>query len=153
MALFNMAELRVRLAPGQRLIGLDPGAKRIGVALSDAGRMIATPYGTIRRGKLLQVADALHAIAVKEDAGGLVIGWPLTMDGAMGRAAQGVRDWAVALTELLGLPGALWDERLSSAAVNRFLIDEVDMSRGRRAEVVDRAAAAWILQAALDARG
>jgi putative Holliday junction resolvase len=150
MALFNMPDLLARIGTNQRLIGLDPGEKRIGVALSDTLRMIATPYGTIRRGKLTKIAEELRGIADKEGAGGLVIGWPLSMDGTIGPAAQAVRDWALALTAITGLPGALWDERLSSAAVNRFLIAEADLSRAQRAEVVDRAAAAWILQSALD---
>ena len=78
-------------------------------------------------------------------------GLPLSMDGSAGPAAQAARDWALALSETTGLPVALWDERLSSAAVNRFLIGAADVSRRRRAEVVDRMAAAWMLQAALDA--
>jgi len=91
------------------------------------------------------------AIAAKEGAGGIVVGHPLTMDGASGPAAQGARDWALALAAATGLPVALWDERLSSAAVNRMLIGEADMTRRRRAQVVDKAAAAYMLQAALDA--
>ena len=93
----------------------------------------------------------IAAIALKEGAGGLVVGQPLSMDGTVGPAAQAARDWALALSETTGLPVALWDERLSSAAVNRFLVTEADVSRRRRAEVVDRMAAAWMLQAALDA--
>ena len=88
-------------------------------------------------------------IARKEGAGGLVVGLPLSMDGSVGPAAQAARDWALALSEATGLPAALWDERLSSAAVNRFLIGEADASRARRA-AVDRMAAAWMLQGALD---
>ncbi len=151
MALFNMAELRSRLEPGRRLIGIDPGARRIGVALSDVGLSLASPYGTLRRRKLKENAAEISAIAAREQAGGLVVGWPLSMDGSIGPAAQAARDWAGALSEATGLPAALWDERLSSFAVNRFLIDEADLSRARRAEVVDRMAAAWTLQAALDA--
>ncbi len=151
MPLFNMVELRACLPPGQRLIGLDPGAKVIGVALSDTTLMVASPYGSLQRGKLARVAAELLAIARREGAGGLVIGWPLSMDGAMGPAAQAVRDWARALSDTAGLATALWDERLSSSAVNRFLINEADMTRRKRAAVVDQMAAAYILQAALDA--
>lgn len=136
---------------GRRLIGLDPGAKVIGVALSDISLLLASPYGSLRRGKLAQVAAELLAIARREGAGGLVIGWPISMDGTMGPAAQAVRDWARALSDAAELPAALWDERLSSAAVNRFLVDEADMTRRKRAVVVDQMAAAYILQAALDA--
>jgi len=151
MPLFNMTDLRAQLHAGRRLIGLDPGAKVIGVALSDISLLLASPYGSLRRGKLAQVAAELLAIARREGAGGLVIGWPISMDGTMGPAAQAVRDWARALSDAAELPAALWDERLSSAAVNRFLVDEADMTRRKRAVVVDQMAAAYILQAALDA--
>ena len=150
MPLFNVAELRAALPRGRRLIGLDPGAKLIGVALSDPLLMLASPYGTLTRGKLRAAAEAVAAIAAKEGAGGLVVGLPLSMDGSFGPAAQAARDWARALSEAAGLPAALWDERLSSAAVNRMMI-EADLSRAKRAAAVDRAAAAWMLQAALDA--
>ncbi|MBV8912023.1 MAG: Holliday junction resolvase RuvX [Acetobacteraceae bacterium] len=151
MALFNMAALRAQLQPGQRLIGLDPGSKMVGIALSDVGLMIASPYGALRRGKLRAMAAEISAIAREEGAGGLVIGWPLSMDGSVGPAAQAARDWGLALSEVVGLPAALWDERLSSSAVNRFLIEQADMSRLKRAAVVDGMAAAYTLQAALDA--
>jgi len=151
MPVFNLPDLRSRLAPEQRLIGLDPGSRMIGVALSDVGLSLASPYGSIRRGKLRDTAAEIVAIARKEGAGGLVVGLPLSMDGSVGPAAQSARDWALALSEATALPVAMWDERLSSAAANRFLVGEADLSRRRRAEVVDRMAAAWMLQAALDA--
>ncbi len=151
MAVINMAALRAGLRPGERLIGLDPGARAIGVALSDVGLMLASPHATLRRGKLAANAAEVGAIARAQGAGGLVVGLPLSMDGTLGPAAQAARDWTRALSEVSGLPAALWDERLSSAAVNRFLIEEADMTRKRRAGVVDRMAAAYILQAALDA--
>ena len=151
MALFNITELRAQLPPGRRLIGVDPGAKTIGVALSDVSLLLASPCSLLRRGKLSQASADLKAIAHREGAGGLVVGWPLSMDGTMGPAAQAVRDWARALSDMSGLPAALWDERLSSAAVNRFLVAEADMTRRKRAAVVDQMAAAYILQAALDA--
>jgi putative holliday junction resolvase len=151
MPLFNMTDLRGRLAPGQRLLGLDPGARTIGVALSDVTLMLATPYGAVARGKLAANAAEIDRIARREGAGGLVVGLPLSLDGSAGPAAQAARDWTHALSEATGLPAALWDERLSSSAVNRFLIDEADMTRKRRAEIVDKMAAAYMLQAALDA--
>jgi len=95
-------------------------------------------------------AAEIAALARKQGAAGLVVGLPLSMDGTLGPAAQAARDWARALSEATGLACALWDERLSSAAVNRFLIGEADMTRARRAAVVDQMAAAYILQAALD---
>ncbi len=150
MPLFNMAELRARVAPGMRLVGLDPGSRVIGIALSDVGLMLASPYGSVRRGKLAANARELRGIADREGVAGLVVGWPLSLDGSVGPAAQAARDWTHALSDATGLPAALWDERLSSAAVNRFLIAELDMTRKRRAEVVDKMAAAYVLQAALD---
>ena len=151
MTLANLADLRAALPRGQRLIGLDLGTKTIGVALSDVSLTIASPYGALARGKLGKNAAQVGAIAAKEGAGGIVVGHPLSMDGAAGPAAQGARDWALALAAATKLPVALWDERLSSAAVNRMLIGEMDLTRRRRAEVVDKAATAYMLQAALDA--
>jgi putative Holliday junction resolvase len=151
MALFNLRDLRAALARNQRLIGLDPGSRSIGVALSDVGLSLASPYGTIKRGKMRDNAAEIVAIARKEGAGGLVVGLPLSMDGSVGPAAQSASDWALALSEASSLPTALWDERLSSAAVNRFLVGEADLSRRKRAGAVDRMAAAWMLQGALDA--
>ncbi len=151
MSVINLHELRAALPRGARLIGLDPGAKTVGVALSDVTLMLASPYGSLKRGKLSANAAEIAAIAQKQGAGGIVVGLPLSMDGRMGPAAQAARDWAHALAAATGLPVALWDERLSSAAVNRMLVDEADLSRAKRAAVVDRAAAAYMLQAALDA--
>ncbi len=150
MGVFNMADLRAGLGRGQRLIGLDPGSKTVGVALSDVSLMLATPYGGIARGKLKANAAEIMAIAAREGAGGLVVGLPLGMDGSFGPAAQAAKDWGLALGEACGLPVALWDERLSSAAVNRAMI-EADLTRKRRAAAVDAAAAAYMLQSALDA--
>ena len=151
MPITDIRTLRANLPPGQRLIGLDPGKRQIGVALSDTGLMLASPYATLKRDKLFVVAAEIGRIARKEGAAGLVIGLPLSMDGTAGPAAQAARDWAHAMTDATQLPVALWDERLSSAAVNRFLIAEADLSRGKRATIVDRMAAAYILQSALDA--
>jgi putative Holliday junction resolvase len=150
MPIFSMPDLRAALAPGQRLLGLDPGARTIGLALSDVSLMLATPYGELKRGKLAANAAEIAAIARRQGAAGLVVGLPLSMDGSMGPAAQAARDWTRDLSFVTGLPAALWDERLSSSAVNRFLIDEADMTRRRRAEIVDRMAASYILQAALN---
>lgn len=151
MPRINMAELRASLPRHARLLGLDPGAKIIGLALSDVTLMLASPYGSLKRGKLLANAAEIRAIAEKQGVGGLVVGLPLSMDGTHGPAAQAASDWAQALAESAGLPCAMWDERLSSAAVNRMMIQEADMTRKRRAAQVDAAAAAYMLQAALDA--
>lgn len=147
----SVADLRLLLIPGQRLIGVDPGSKTVGLALTDVGLTLASPYGSLKRGKLKANAIEIMTIALKENAGGLVVGLPLSMDGTVGPAAQSARDWALALTEMSGLPVAMFDERMSSAAANRFLIQEADLSHRKRAASVDRLAAAWMLQAALDA--
>ena len=151
MALFNLTDLRAALPRHKRLIGIDPGKKQIGIALTDVLLMLASPHATLKRAKLAVNAAELTAIARKQDAGGLVVGLPLGMDGSFGPAAQAAKDWATAMGQATGLPVALWDERLSSSAVNRMLIREMDTTRARRAQVVDAAAAAYTLQAALDA--
>lgn len=151
MPLINLRELRAGLGRNERLIGLDPGSRSIGVALSDVGLSLASPYGSIRRGRLRDNAAELLAIARREGVGGFVCGLPLSMDGTFGPAAQAARDWALAVSDATGLPGAMFDERLSSAAANRFLIGEADLSRRKRAAAVDRMAASLMLQAALDA--
>ncbi len=158
MALFNLTglasglrALRAALPNGARLIGLDPGRRVIGVALSDVGLMLASPLTQLPRRKLALNAAELAALAARHGAGGLVVGLPLGMDGSFGPAAQAARDWARAISAATGLAHALWDERLSSAAVNRMLIGEMDASRARRRAAVDQAAAAYMLQGALDA--
>jgi putative Holliday junction resolvase len=150
MALFNLTDLRSALPRGQRLLGLDPGSKLVGLALSDASLLLASPYGSLKRGKLAANAAELRAIVARESVGGLVAGLPLSMDGSFGPAAQAAKDWAMAVAAAVGLPVAMWDERLSSAAVNRMMV-EADLSRAKRAAAVDAAAAAYMLQAALDA--
>jgi putative Holliday junction resolvase len=150
MPALPLSELRAALPRSARLIGLDPGAKLVGVALSDVSLTLASPYGALKRGKLAANAAEIAAIARKEGAGGLVVGLPLGMDGSFGPAAQAAKDWGLAIGAAAGLPVALWDERLSSAAVNRAMI-EADVTRAKRAARVDAAAAAYMLQAALDA--
>jgi putative Holliday junction resolvase len=150
MPLLSMRELRALLQRNQRLLGLDPGSRTIGVALTDVGVSLASPYGSIKRGKLRDNAHEIVALADKEGVGGIVVGLPLSMDGSSGPAAQAARDWALALSDATRLPVALWDERLSSVAANRFLIEQADVSRGKRARAVDRLAAAFLLQAAID---
>ena len=139
----------VALPRGQRLIGLDLGTKTIGVALSDVERSIASPLETIARTKFTQDAERLRALILRFQVGGLVIGLPLNMDGSEGPRVQSTRAFVRNFGRLSPVPCALWDERLSTAAVTRTLID-ADASRARRAAVVDRLAAAYILQGALD---
>ena len=150
-----MAALPSRLARGQRLLGLDLGEKTIGLAISDSGLTIASPLETIRRRKFRDDAARLAEICAERRVGGLVVGLPVNMDGSEGPRCQSTRQFARNLNEIAGfeLPMAFWDERLSTAAVERFLVEEADMTRRRRAEVVDKMAAAYILQGALDALG
>jgi putative Holliday junction resolvase len=150
MAIRNPAGLAAELQRYQRLIGLDVGTKTIGLALSDGSRTIATPMETIMRTKFRKDAETLFKIIDKHEIGGLVIGWPVSMDGTEGPRCQSTRQFADNLLELRDLPILFWDERLSTAAVTRTLL-EADTSRKRRAELVDKMAAAYILQGALDA--
>ncbi len=142
-------DLPARLQRDARLLGLDVGSKTVGLALSDVTRSIATPYETIRRTKFTADAKAITAITAKEGVGALVIGMPFNFDGSEGPRAQSTRAFARNLAAHVDLPMIFWDERLSTAAVERHLI-EADASRKRRAEVIDRMAAAYILQGALD---
>ena len=148
-----LTELADRLAKGERLLGLDPGSKTIGLAISDSALAVASPLETIKRARFTQDAERLAAVCRDYKVGGLVFGLPVNMDGSEGPRCQSVRALARNLTEKAGFtqPVAFWDERLSTAAVERFLVDEADMTRKRRAEVVDKMAAAYILQGALDA--
>ena len=132
-----------------RLIGLDVGTKTIGMALSDVTRSIATPYDTIRRTKFTEDAKLLLKAIGPNEVGAIVIGLPVNLDGSEGPRAQSTRAFARNLGKHVDLPLVFWDERLSTAAVERHLI-EADASRKRRAEVIDRMAAAYILQGALD---
>lgn len=135
-----------------RLIGLDLGTKTIGLALSDLGRGIASPLETIRRKKFTQDAEKLLQICGKHEIGGIVLGMPLNMDGSEGPRAQATRAFTRNMAQKTDLPITYWDERLSTAAVTRTLL-EADSSRARRAEVVDKMAAAYILQGFLDRLG
>lgn len=147
--ILDIVDLRPRLNARQRLIGVDLGTKTIGLALSDVERRIATPLETIRRTKFTQDAARLIELADKFDVAALVIGLPLNMDGSEGPRVQSTRAFVRSLGALVTRPFVYWDERLSTAAVTRSLIEQ-DASRAKRAEVVDKMAAAYILQGALD---
>jgi putative Holliday junction resolvase len=149
MAIRNPADLRAELRPGQRLMGLDVGEKTVGVAVSDTTFSIATPVETLKRGKFTADAEKLKTLIAAHNVGGLVIGLPVNMDGSEGPRCQSVRAFANNLLGKADLPLAFWDERLSTAAVTRTMI-EADLSRARRAELVDKLAAAYILQGLLD---
>lgn len=147
--ILDLESLAPRLGHRQRLIGADLGSKTIGLALSDVERRIATPLVTIRRTKFSKDAAWLISLMNEFDAAALVIGLPLNMDGSEGPSAQSVRAFARNFGPLSRRPCVFWDERLSTAAVNRSLISN-DVSRAKRAEVIDKMAAAFILQGALD---
>ena len=142
--------LKAAVPAGQRLIGLDVGTKTIGLALSDTRLVIASPLDTIRRRNFRDDMATLLALIDRHGAGGVVIGLPLSLAGTDTPRSQSVRAFASNLAALRDMPALLWDERLSTAAVTREMI-AADMTRKRRAEIVDKVAAAYILQGCLDA--
>jgi putative Holliday junction resolvase len=147
--LLTIEELSPRLPRYGRLMGLDLGTKTIGLALSDVERRIASPLETIQRVKFTKDAQRMIDLARQHEVQAFVMGLPLNMDGSEGPRAQATRAFIRSCAPLTPLPFIFWDERLSTAAVTRSLIDQ-DASRAKRAEVVDRMAAAYILQGALD---
>ena len=149
MPLRNPADLAAKSATGRRFLGLDIGTKTVGLALSDALGMIATPTETLRRGKFADDAKKLVALIERHEVGALVLGLPLNMDGSEGPRCQSVRQFAANLLAVQDIDIAFWDERLSTVAAHRVMID-ADLSRKRQAEVVDKMAAAVILQGFLD---
>jgi len=142
-------ELAAALPRHMRLAGLDLGEKTIGIAIGDPGHRVASPLTTIRRAKFTKDATELLRILDDRQVGGLIIGLPLNMDGSEGPRCQSVRQFAANLTPMRDLPTAFWDERMSTMAVTRSMI-EADLSRAKRSKVVDQSAAAFILQGALD---
>lgn len=150
MAVVDLLDLPAQLPPYAPIVGLDLGEKTIGVAVSDATRTVASPLELIRKTKFTDDAAALFRLMESREAGGIVIGLPVNMDGTEGPRCQSSRAFARNLLRLRDIPIAFWDERMSSMAVNRVLIDEADVTRARRAELVDKMAAAWILQGALE---
>jgi putative holliday junction resolvase len=149
MILNTPVQLHEAMPPGKRLMGLDVGTKTIGLALSDTRRVIATPFETIRRRRFSEDMAQLFALIDTHEVGGLVVGLPLTLAGVGGPRTQSVRQFARNLIAFRDLPIAFWDERLSTAAVTREMI-AADLSRKRRGEIIDRVAAAYILQGCLD---
>jgi len=145
----SLESLKAGTAHGKPLLGLDLGTKTIGLAICDSAWRIATPLKTIKRTKFTADAAILQDICTKNNIGGFVLGLPLNMDGTEGPRAQATRAFARNLTPIITLPLAFWDERLSTQAVTRTLL-EADASRKRRAELVDKMAAAYILQGAID---
>jgi len=152
MPVCNPSDIKKALHPGARILGLDVGTKTIGMALSDTRLVIASPLDTIHRTRFRDDAARIFAEVRKHGVGALVAGLPLALDGRDSPRTQGVRQFAKNLLALEDLPLAFWDERLSTAAVERGMI-EGDLSRKRRAELIDKAAAAYILQGFLDRIG
>lgn len=146
----DIKEFKTKIKPYKALIGFDYGSKRLGVAVSDLLLMVATSYKIIYRGKWEEDVAEIKNIIREKEVGGMVFGLPLQMNGEEGDIAKEVRSFAVKLAKEIDLPILFWDERLSSSAMENFLIKEVDMSRKKRAKVLDSSAAAYILQGALD---
>jgi putative Holliday junction resolvase len=142
--------VKAAMKENQRVLGLDVGSKTIGLALSDVTHMIASPLETIKRTKFLKDLQSLKTVVTNQGVGALIIGLPVSMDGTEGPRCQSTRQFAANVNAALELPIGFWDERLSTVAVQRILVEDVDMTRKRRGEVVDKAAAAYILQGALD---
>ena len=150
MAVVELTEIPALIPRYSALIGLDLGEKTIGVAVSDTTRMVASPLELIRKTKFTQEANRLFSLIDGREVGAIVIGLPVNMDGTEGVRCQSNRAFARNLLRLREIPIAFWDERMSTMAVNRFLINELDASRAKRAGLVDQMAAAWILQGALE---
>ncbi len=154
MTIVDFPTLKAALVRDGRLMALDVGSKTIGIATSDVLRMLATPLLTLKRGKLAVDLAALADLARKHEVKALAVGLPLNMDGTEGPRCQSVRQFVTNIANhgppaLAALPVVFQDERMSTAAVTRGMIDDYDMSRAKRAERVDAAAAAWILESAL----
>tara|TARA_B100001939_G_scaffold299880_1_gene275535 strand:+ start:37315 stop:37794 length:480 start_codon:yes stop_codon:yes gene_type:complete len=147
--IIEMKDLKSRLKKGQRLLGLDLGSKTIGIALSDIQCSIASPMETLRRTKFTKDTERLLQIIKEQNVGGIILGLPINMDGTEGPRCQSTRQFAANMMKKTDIPFVLWDERLSTMAVTRTLL-EADASRKRRRELVDKMAAAFILQGALD---
>lgn len=152
MPIVPPSALKTTLIRGRRLLGLDVGTRTIGIAISDPGLSVASPLETLRRGRFAADAARLQELVAARGVGGFVLGLPMNMDGSEGPRCQSVRQFAANLLARVDLPLAFWDERLSTAAVTRALL-ESDTTRKRRAATVDKLAAAYILQGALDAIG
>ena len=149
MTIRKPGDLTEDLSPQARILGLDLGTRTIGLALSDISRTIATPFETLKRGKLAPDLARLGKIITDEGVEALLIGLPINMDGSEGPRCQATRQFTADLLKAIDIPVAFWDERLSTRAAESALLD-ADMSRKRRAEVIDKVAAAVILQGFLD---
>ena len=150
MLIEQPVEMKAALAPRARLLGFDLGSKTIGLAVSDSMLMVSSPLETLRRTKFTADAEKLLALIAEKGVGGLVLGLPRNMDGSEGPRAQSTRAFANNMAGKVDLPITFWDERLTTAEAERVLIDQADMNRKRRGEVIDKMAASIILQNYLD---
>lgn len=149
MAVATIEELAERLLPGQAVAGLDLGTKTIGLSMSDIGRRFASPRPVLKRVKFTQDAEVLLAFAEREKVAAFIIGLPVNMDGSSGPRVQATRAFVRSMSDKTEIPFVYWDERLSTVAAERALL-EMDVSRAKRKERIDSAAASFILQGALD---
>lgn len=147
----EIKEFKQQIKNYKAILGFDFGTKRLGVAVSDLLWLVATSQKTIQRTTLANDIEQIKQIISAKEVGGIVYGLPLQMDGQEGETAAQVRQFAAEVAKQIDLPYAFWDERLSSKAMESFLIKEVDMSRKRRKEILDSSSAAYILQGFLDA--
>ena len=150
MPIIEPLNFKKLLIKDKRVLGLDLGSKTIGLAISDSNLVVSSPLITIHRKKFTIDAEILITLINERMVGGLVLGLPVNMDGSEGPRAQSTRQFAQNLIEKIDIPIVFWDERLSSAEVERILINEIDMSRKRRQQVIDKMAAGVILQGFLD---
>lgn len=150
MTICNLTDLRAKLQKDQTLLGIDHGSKLLGLATCDSALMLATPLTVLKRGKLSEVVVELQKYITSRNVGGIVLGLPLGLDGKDTPTTQSVRTFAVNLGKQGFPPICFWDERFSTKVIQRQLTEVADLSRNRRAEVVDKLAAAYILQGALD---
>ncbi|MBS28585.1 MAG: Holliday junction resolvase RuvX [Alphaproteobacteria bacterium] len=150
MAIVEPSEIKAALAPRTRLLGFDLGTKTIGLAVSDSMLSVSSPLETLRRTKFSADAEKLLALIAEKEVGGLVLGLPRNMDGSEGPRAQSTRAFGNNMAGKVDLPISFWDERLTTAEAERVLIEQVDMNRKRRGEVIDKIAASIILQNFLD---
>ena len=146
----KISELMKTFPKGTRLLGLDVGKKNIGIAISDLGLKIASPNSNLKRTKLKKDIESIEQIVLDKNIGGLICGLPIELDGSEGKACQSIRQFVKDVNAELSIDISFWDERLSTVAVERVLIEEATLSRHRRAQIVDKVAAVYILQSALD---
>ena len=152
MSILSTTDFKEAVKQGQRIMGLDLGTKTIGVALSDLSHMIASPLETVKRKKFRDDSARLQEIIKEHEVGSILLGLPISMDGTEGPRCQSTRAFADNILGVVDVSITFWDERLSTAAVERMLVNDVDMTRKRRGEVIDKLAAVYILQGFLDAR-